>query len=222
MKILRIHILLPIFCLISAAAFSQNVNWKRLDAENPNLVQVALGLDFGTTASVGYGRLLGTKRPILLSADFAVPFGMTVLDDFKTRAGGQMEVWRSGNFSATLQASGVFRRFESSIARIASFGSETGGVFGFYKSKWYVATEFAFDKAISTHLKHSEFMREVYPEIRDGWYVPTGGNFSYGLQTGLSFGKNDLHLSVGKVLTEDFKTTPTIPFYLQIGFNRRF
>ena len=65
-------------------------------------------------------------------------------------------------------------------------------------------------------------MRENNPSVRDGWYVPTGGNFFYGIQSGVSFGRNDLHVSVGKSVTQDFKTTPAPPLYFQIGYNRRF
>ena len=35
-------------------------------------------------------------------------------------------------------------------------------------------------------------MRENHPGIRDGWYVPTAGNFSYGMQAGFSARKLDV------------------------------
>jgi hypothetical protein len=64
---------------------------------------------------------------------------------------------------------------------------------------------------------------ENYPNAKDGWYEPaTGGNFYYGVQTGYSFGNNDVTLKAGKVIQQDFKTDPVIPFYFQLGYNRRF
>ena len=65
--------------------------------------------------------------------------------------------------------------------------------------------------------------REDFPQVKDGWYEPaTGGNFHYGLQTGLSFAKSDITLKVGKVVQQDFETDPTMPLYLQLGYNRKF
>jgi hypothetical protein len=39
------------------------------------------------------------------------------------------------------------------------------------------------------------------------------------LQVGYSFKRNDLYLKAGQVITQDFKTKPFIPFYLQLGYN---
>jgi len=128
---------------------------------------------------------------------------------------------RAGNFSAGIKVNGVFRRYESAYVTMSGFGSETGAVLGFYKQKWFVAADVVFDKAITTYVDHSAIMEENNPEVQGGWYVPTGGNLLYGIQAGYSFGKNDLVLSLGKAVTQDFKTTPTIPFYFQLGFNRR-
>ncbi|UPT69864.1 MAG: hypothetical protein M0D53_12065 [Flavobacterium sp. JAD_PAG50586_2] len=107
------------------------------------------------------------------------------------------------------------------MARFLNFGSEFSALAGLYKPKWYVAGELGFDKAITTHVKHSELAQEYYPDIKNGWYIPRGGNFLYGLHSGVSFKKNDLTLKFGKVIQEDFKTEPTIPFYFQLGLNRK-
>ncbi len=47
----------------------------------------------------------------------------------------------------------------------------------------------------------------------------TGGNFYYGIQAGFSQKKFDIYLNVGKTVSQDFKTNPTIPVYAQLGFN---
>lgn len=207
---------------LSNTCFAQTVNWQRVSPENQHLIYAGTGLNFGMGISVGYAYRLKTAHSILLNAEFSSPFGGKIFDDFKTKLSVQTPVWQAGNFAAAIKVSGLFRRFESDFVQMDNFGSETGAVFGFYKRKWFVAGEVAFDKAITTHLKHSDIMHESKPGIRDGWYVPTGGNFLYGIQAGISFGKTDLHVSVGKSVTQDFKTTPTLPFYAQIGVNRRF
>jgi hypothetical protein len=94
---------------------------------------------------------------------------------------------------------------------------------GYYKPKWFVAGEVGFDKAIVTYFKHSETFKEtIFTDVKDGWYEPsTGGNFLYGIQTGYSFNKSDITLNIGMVTTQDFKTTPLIPYYLMLGYIHR-
>jgi hypothetical protein len=41
------------------------------------------------------------------------------------------------------------------------------------------------------------------------------------LQTGFSFGRNDIYLKGGKLVTQDFSTTPLLPYYFQVGYNIR-
>lgn len=106
------------------------------------------------------------------------------MDDFKTKIGAQAEVLKIGGFSTTLEAYGVFRRFENDNAQLLNFGSESSAVSGYYMSKWYLAREFGFDKAIVTHIKHSDVLKNYYTEIKSGWYIPTRGNFFYGIQWG--------------------------------------
>ena len=40
---------------------------------------------------------------------------------------------------------------------------------------------------------------------------------------GHTIGDNfDLNLKIGRVVNQNFKTEPTLPFYFQLGYNRRF
>ena len=65
-------------------------------------------------------------------------------------------------------------------------------------------------------------MKTIYPDVKDGWYLPTGGNFNLGIVSGYSFNTNDLYLKMGIHLTEDLSFGSGAPYYLQIGYNRRF
>jgi len=65
---------------------------------------------------------------------------------------------------------------------MASFGAETSASVGYYKPKWHVEATLGFDKSITTHLKHSEEMKANYSSIVDGWFLPSGGNWFYGIQ----------------------------------------
>lgn len=205
-------------------AISQTLNWTTLDNTNTkHILNVSFGLDYSVSYGIGYGYKLDTKLPIVLNANFSLPSGENIFDDFKTKLGGQLNVLNTSNFIGSVSVFGIYRRYENQLVRLQNFGSEIRGTFGYYKSKWFVAAEVGFDKAILTHFKHSKTYREtIFSDVKDGWYEPTaGGNFLYGIQTGYSFKKSDLTLNIGKVTTQDFKTTPLVPYYLMLGYNYR-
>ena len=212
--------------LLSASlAGAQTVNWARQAETGPkHLLHLNTGLNYGLTFGAGYGYQVSTGMlPILLQADYSFPSGEKVLDDFKTRIGGQIRLYEINNFHFSAEVLGVFRRYENDFARLLNFGADMSGIVGYYRPKWFVAGEFGFDKAIITNFKHTQAYREIYPQVKDGWYEPaTGGNFHYGLQTGITIRKTGITLKAGRLITQDFSTAPLFPFYAQLGFNRRF
>lgn len=206
--------------VVSASA--QNINWRAFEPEQQQLAYLQGGWDYGLGAGLGYGWKFNTRRPILANIEYSFPAGENLFDDFKVRLGGQVEVLRAGNFALTAKVYSPFRRFENSAVRLLNFGAELSGVFGFYWRRWYVTGEFGFDKAVATHIKHSPRARENYPGAQDGWYVPTGGNYFYGLQTGYSFRRIDISLKAGHLNTQVWNTTPFVPWYAQLAIARRF
>ena len=213
--------LLVIILILPAICRAQQINWKNL-GNKTHIAGINVGWDYGAAAGIGYGQKLKTRLPLVLNLEYSSPFGNTVFDDFKTKLGGQAQVCQAGNFLVSLKAYGVFRRYQNDFVRLAGFGSEFSTDFGYYKSKWYVAGQCGFDKAITTEIKNSETMKAIYPGVRNGWYVPTGGNFSYGIVSGYTMSNSDVYIRLGRIVTQDFKTTPTVPLYLQLGFNTRF
>jgi len=209
---------------VAVTSYSQDVNWRSLRDDQQNLVQLKLGYDYGVTAQLGYSRSLFIIRPVLLGLDFSLPMGNDLVDDFKLRIGGQVEVFEMGGFSATLKIMSNFRRYENDLVRIASFGSDFAGVVGYYTPSWYAAGELGFDKAITSHLKHSDIMRRyVFAEIRNGWYVPTGGNWYYGIQGGKSIGESfDLSLRLGATNAQKKDEDAVLPLYAQLGLDVKF
>lgn len=210
-----------IFAFIANFSFAQTVNWRSLQTEDKHILNLNAGWDYGTSFGIGYGYKLDSKIPLIIGTEFSLPAGEDLVDDFKTKIGVQAEVFRYHSFSATVKIHGIFRRYQSDFVRLANFGSEFSTVFGYYRSRWYAAAELGFDKSIITHIRHSSLMEDYYPEIQSGWYIPTGGNFFYGLQLGYSFRKYDVYLKTGKTVTQDFKTEPPIPLYLQLGLNKK-
>ena len=207
---------------LAASASAQNLNWQAFQPGQNQAVYIQAGWDYGATFGAGYAYRFDLKMPVLANIEFSAPAGKDLFDDFKVRIGGQVEAFRSGSFAATARIYSPIRRYQNNEVTLFNFGGEFAALAGFYRPKWFVAGEFGFDKAIATHVKPSAQARENYPDIQGGWYVPTGGNFFYELQTGFSLGANDISLKAGKVIAQDFKTQPFVPFSLQVGYLRRF
>lgn len=220
MKKIKITIVLFILNYHFNVANAQSLNWKALDSTQ-HIVNTNFGLDYATSFGLGYAYKLNTERPILLNANTSIPFGDKIFDDFKIELGVQISLLNKSNFIGAISLVGIYRKHQTDLVRLQNFGSDIKGSFGYYKSKWFVAADVGFDKAIVTHFKHSQkFRDEVYEDVVDGWYEPaTGGNFYYGFSTGYSSRKADITLNIGKIITQDFKTSPLLPFYLSLGYN---
>jgi hypothetical protein len=207
----------------TGAIYSQNSNWRAFDENQHNSVQFNFGYDYGMSAQVSYSRTVSWFRPVFLHLEYSFPMGKTPLDDFKLRLGGQMEIVEAGGFSAAVRVFANFRRYENVMARILSFGSDFAVLAGYYQRTWHAAGEFGFDKAITSHVRNSDLMRESFPSIRDGWYVPTGGHYYYGIQAGKTIGNAfDLALRLGATSTQDRDENDVLPYYAQLGFGVRF
>ena len=208
--------------MISNASSAQQINWRNFNEAKPHFVTVYTGWDYATAVGVGYGQKLKTTLPVVLNIEYSSPFGNNFFDDFKTKFGGQAELLHMDKFSVSVKVNGIFRRYQNDLVRVAGFGSEFSTNFGYYKPRWYVAGDIGFDKAIATNIKNSDVMKSIYPDVQDGWYVPTGGNFNFGIASGYSFKSNDLYFRIGIYLTQDFSSAPAVPYYAQIGYSRRF
>lgn len=222
MKVIKIliAIILPFF--IYQKGMAQTLNWNALQ-DSKHIITAGIGWDYSISYSLGYAYQLKTKVPIVMTTNFSIPLGEKLLDDFKTKIGGQILILNEPNLKGSIALNGIYRRYENPLVRLKNFGSELKGTLGYYKPKWFVAGEVGFDKAIVTHFKHSETFKEtIFTDVKDGWYEPsTGGNFQYGIQTGYSFNKSDITLNIGMLTTQDFKTTPLIPYYMMLGYNHR-
>ena len=215
-------------CILLVMTFAgicnaQNINWRSLNDEQPNLAYLNFGYDFGLTAHLGYARSIQTFRPILLSADYSFPMGKQLLDDFKIRYGGQIEIVELNNFSASARIFGNFKRRETELVRIIGFGAELSALVGYYKPKWHIAAEFGFDKSITTHLKHSDIMRDNYGKINDGWYLPSGGHYFYGIQASKTLSRSlEISMKMGLTNAQGNDEDALLPYYFQLGLLKRF
>ncbi len=221
MKNTIITILLAFIC--TGPLKAQNVNWQWMDDQQPHYAHLNLGYDFGVTAQAGYNYLLKFKVPILLTADYSFPMGDQLFDDYKFRLGGQVKIAEYQNFVASLKVFGHFKRHETAMVRLFNLGTEASALIGYYQPKWHVAGEFGLDKPFTSHIKHSDIVRENFPNVQDGWFSGSGGHFFYGLQAGKSLSNTlDLSMRIGGTKAISGHKDAIIARYVQIGLMKRF
>lgn len=203
---------------------AQTINWASLKEENRHIFNASFGAEYGVVYGVGYGYHITTRLfDIVPNVEYSFPSGDNIFDDFKSKTGVQIRWFEFRDFQISSKISGVFRRYENDFVRLVNFGSDMTGSIGYYRAQWFASAEAGFDKAIVTHFKHSGSYKDHYPDVRDGWYEPTtGGNFYYGLLAGYSFMNHDIYLKAGKILAQDFKTKPILPFYGLLAYNIKF
>jgi hypothetical protein len=204
---------------------AQTINWGSLGKEDKHVLNLNAGWDYGVAFGTGYGYhfdIRSLNMPLVLDIGYSFPSGRDILEDFKVKIGGKISLYEIRNIHFIASVYGVFRRYENDFVRMVNFGSDLSAIIGYYRPHWFVAGEFGFDKAVVSNFRHSSAYKEIYPGVKDGWYVPPmGGNYHFGLQAGYSFRQHDFYLSFGRVTSQDWKTTPMVPYYAQVGYNFR-
>jgi hypothetical protein len=216
-------VVMAIVMTVAEVSLSQGINWRSLHDDQRNVIQLNFGYDYGVTTQFGYSRAFTIVKPVLVGIDYSFPMGDELLDDFKVRIGGQVEIVQIGGFSATARIMGSFRRYQNQLVRIASFGSDFAILAGYSEPTWSVTGEFGFDKSITSYVKHSDVMRTAFPAVKDGWYIPTGGHYYYGVQAGKTIGETyDVTLRLGATNAQDNDEDAMIAYYIQVGVGMRF
>jgi len=204
-------------------SYAQNINWSSINENQKTLTYLNVGYDFGMTTQIGYGHKIDVFRPILLTADYSFPMGKNLVDDFKVRLGGQASIYEINNFIFSAKVYGIFRRHQTELVRMVNFGSEMSAMIGYYKPTWHLAGDFGFDKSIITQLKHSDEMRNNFPSITNGWFIPSGGHFYYGIQGSKTIGDHfELSLRAGATNAQFKDENALLPYYAQFGLIYKF
>lgn len=207
-------LLLSMFAASDAAA---QWNVARFGTE-PNRVYTNFGLDPALVTTAGYSRVMAVAgHRFQLSGDVGVGAAKMDARDFRVRFQVLTTLvrWRSLYLNGSIVAN--TRGTENSVYRGINFGSDLTATAGVYRPRWFAAGDFGFDKAVITHVEHSDWYRRVfYPEARDGWYLDAGGTYHYGIAGGITMGRTELTGRVGFLRTEDFNDL-TPPVYAALG-----
>lgn len=201
-----------------STAFSQSINWNSKAMNQSNAIYLNVGYDYGVTTQLGFGKNIQTFRPVFLSTDISIPMGKNLVDDFKYRLGGQIDILEYKNWHFGGRYYFIAKRYQTSLVRQISLGSEAGLTLGYYRPSWHIATEFGIDRSVASHLKHTEAMQDNYAGIQDAWFKNTAGQMYVGIQASRTIGSNmECNLRVGKTKSQKDHSAPILPVYCQLG-----
>jgi hypothetical protein len=160
-------------------------------------------------------RVLG--HDFQLTGDAGVVTARMDARDFRARLGTQTSLahWRSLHLTGS--ATAIARGTDNAVYRGFSWGADLTGALGVYRRRWFAAGELGKDKAIITHVTHTDWYRtHFYPDAKDGWYLDAGGTVRYGLAGGVALGRAEVAGRVGWHRTEK-RNALASPVYASAG-----
>jgi hypothetical protein len=96
---------------------------------------------------------------------------------------------------------------------------------GYYAHKWYVGAEIQHKWLHGAKYEHTDFYREIFPEVKDGWYSYRNTYWNLSLNTGVKLSNSfDIDLRAGYRFVHDFKNyAPYVnPYFANLAINYRF
>ncbi len=149
--------------------------------------------------------------------DLSVPMGDFDLRDLRFRWWTLTPLLSSDEWQVLGQFGLVGRTTQNDIYDGFNLGMDLGLHGGYYKEGWHLAFEGGYDKAILTHISHSDWYTDnFYADAVDGWYLDTGGIWRAGITTGFKINNTELQLRAGMRLSEgEGNLIP--PSYITIG-----
>ena len=202
-------------------AYAQDINFGALE-DDANVASISTGAEHGLVLGAGYGRVVSVaERRFVLGGDFALQWAEVDVSDVRLKLGVQAPLVERGRFKLIGAAATLVRGTRNDTARMVSVGPDVAVLGGFYARHWFAAAELGVDWALATHITHDDAYRmQVYADARDGWYGSSATTLRTGVQTGASFGGNDIVLRLGRL--QDLAGNPAlVPFYATLGYDRR-
>lgn len=183
-----------------------------------NRLYTTVAVDPAIVTTVGYARVIPVfGREIQLAGDAGVVSARMDARDFRARIEIQSSIVRWRSLQLAGSASFMTRGTDNAIYRGLNFGADLTATGGVYRPRWFAAAQFGKDKAVITHVTHSDWYRDnFYPDAKDGWYLDAGGTYHYGVAGGVAIGRAELVGRFGFQQTEDFNDL-TLPMYLTLG-----
>lgn len=197
------------------------------DSLGSNRLYLKTGIEPTSQLTVSYERFTGIqllKQPLTLYTEASL-FNFDVsFQDYEVKSGGVLPFNISKHYS-------LVNRFNLSFGSVntqhfnskkTAFSNEIA--VGRYHRNWFVSLTVEYEKIMLTHLKHSDFYRQVYYESAiDGWYKGAGGLFQFGIEGGMTVLKNfEILLELKIPRTNRLNNYYGSPMHLNLGIGYRY
>lgn len=123
---------------------------------------------------------------------------------------------------------GIENKYLKNVVHQANIYNWAVGFMPVYYSnsnKWYAGMELMYKRLYAVKYKHTDYYREVYPEVKDGWYKYKNAYLNVSVNLGAKISNSfDIDLRGGYRFTNDFQNyRPYItPYFGDLAVNYRF
>jgi len=167
-----------------------------------------VAMDTAPLAKARYEHMFGTiTMPIELSLPVIRPDG----GDGELRAGARHAFKLSDRWHIDATLAGFIRTTDNDAFRAGAVGVDAEVVPTVALGRATLGLELGIDQSLGTYISNSDASREVYMDVKDGWYRTTQQTFRVGVRAAYPIGSGELRLRAG-VANE------VIPFFTELGF----
>lgn len=117
------------------------------------------------------------------------------------------------------------KNLENVVHKANIYNWAIGVMPGYYSDQWYIGVEVMYKRLLGAKYTHTDYYKDLYPEVKDGWYKYENGYLNFSLNLGTKISDSfDLDFRAGYRFTHDFKNYQPyiIPYFTNLAVNYRF
>jgi len=196
------------------------------DTQRSNVVNFAIENDPSIAMSLGYGYIFNLgKRNLLASLSVGVPiFLLTNFNHFSYTVDGSIFIFKD-KWNIKTKLGFKVKSFNNELSKGSAFAGQFSISPGYFSKRWFISAELSYRKYFLSYLKHSNYYKKIYPDVKDGWYSNDSGYLFTGLIGGYQFLKSlEVTICLLYKATDNFQDyMPFIlPFSATIGVGYSF
>jgi len=134
-------------------------------------------------------------------------------------------ILESSSFNIIANIGAENKYLENVVHKANIYNWLVGVMPGYYSDKWYFGVEVMYKWLFGAKFTHTDYYKEIYPEVKDGWYKYQNGYLNLSLNIGKRITKRfDVDFWAGYRFTNDFKNyQPYLtPYFSNLSVNYRF
>ncbi len=218
--------LLAVILTLMCIHFSYSQNILNIEERNKT-VYSKFGIEPTYVLAVGYMHSFSLEkinRKFVLFGEMSSPTKLFGVKNYEAKLGGMINLIEHKGFGINYHLN-----FSTGHVETKNFDSQKMAFanklfLGYFKRKWYITITGEYEKIYANKIVHSEYYRDfIFPEAKDGWYNGAGGNFQFGIETGITIKEYlDIQLEIKMPVSEKFDSYNGSPAHLNLLLGYRF